>query len=158
MPATMLREFLDKRQIKYSTIEHSPAYTAQEIAATSHIPGKELAKSVIVKMDSKMIMAVLPASRRINFSRLKEVTCAKTAELATEREFEELFPDCQLGAMPPFGNLYDMEVLVDKSLTDDDEIAFNACNHRELIRMSFEDFTMLVKPAILEFAWKPLGG
>ena len=158
MPATMLREFLDKRQIKYSTIEHSPAYTAQEIAATSHIPGKELAKSVIVKMDSKMIMAVLPASRRINFSRLKEVTGAKTAELATEREFEELFPDCQLGAMPPFGNLYDMEVLVDKSLTDDDEIAFNACNHRELIRMSFEDFTMLVKPIILEFAWKPLGG
>ena len=158
MPATMLREFLNSRQVKYSTIEHSPAYTAQEIAAISHIPGKELAKSVIVKMDGKMVMAVLPASRRINFSRLKEVTDAKTAELATEREFEELFPDCQLGAMPPFGNLYDMEVLVDKSLTDDDEIAFNACNHRELIRMSFEDFTMLVKPAILEFAWKPLGG
>ena len=155
MPATMLREFLDSRQVKYSTIEHSPAYTAQEIAAISHIPGKELAKSVIVKMDGKVVMAVLPASRRINFSRLKEVTGAKTAELATEREFEELFPDCQLGAMPPFGNLYDMDVLVDKSLTDDEEIAFNACNHRELIRLSLADFTRLVKPAILEFAWKP---
>jgi Ala-tRNA(Pro) deacylase len=151
----MLREFLDSHQAKYSTIEHSPAYTAQEIAAISHIPGKELAKSVIVKMDDKVIMAVLPASRRINFSRLKEVTGARTAELATEREFEELFPDCQLGAMPPFGNLYDMDVLVDKSLTDDEEIAFNACNHRELIRLSFEDFKELVKPTILEFAWKP---
>ena len=155
MPASMLREFLDSHQVKYSTIEHSPAYTAQEIAAISHIPGKELAKSVIVKMDGKVVMAVLPASRRINFSRLKEVTGAKTAELATEREFEELFPDCQLGAMPPFGNLYDMDVLVDKSLTDDEEIAFNACNHRELIRLSLADFTRLVKPAILEFAWKP---
>ncbi|HSG17331.1 MAG TPA: YbaK/EbsC family protein [Anaerolineae bacterium] len=155
MPASMLREFLDSHQAKYSTIEHSPAYTAQEIAAISHIPGKELAKSVIVKMDDKVIMAVLPASRRINFSRLKEVTGARTAELATEREFEELFPDCQLGAMPPFGNLYDMDVLVDKSLTDDEEIAFNACNHRELIRLSFEDFKELVKPTILEFAWKP---
>jgi Ala-tRNA(Pro) deacylase len=106
-------------------------------------------------MDDKVIMAVLPASRRINFSRLKEVTGARTAELATEREFEELFPDCQLGAMPPFGNLYDMDVLVDKSLTDDEEIAFDACNHRELIRLSFEDFKELVKPTILEFAWKP---
>jgi len=155
MPDTMLREFLDSRQVKYSTIEHSPAYTAQEIAAISHIPGKELAKSVIVKMDGKMIMAVLPASRRINFSRLKEVVGATTAELATEREFEERFPDCQLGAMPPFGNLYDMVVLVDKSLADDEEIAFNACNHRELIRLSFEDFTRLVEPQILDFAWKP---
>ena len=155
MPATMLREFLNSRQVKYSTIEHSPAYTAQEIAAISHIPGKELAKSVIVKMDGKMVMAVLPASRRINFSRLKEVTDAKTAELATEREFEELFPDCQLGAMPPFGNLYNMDVLVDKSLTDDEEIAFNACNHRELIRLSFQDFKRLVEPTILEFTWKP---
>ncbi|MFN2222797.1 MAG: YbaK/EbsC family protein [Chloroflexota bacterium] len=155
MPATMLREFLDNHQVEYSTVEHSPAYTAQEIAAISHIPGKELAKSVIVKMDDKMVMAVLPASRRINFSRLKEITNAKTVELATEREFVELFPDCQLGAMPPFGNLYDMDVLVDKSLAEDEEIAFNACNHHELIRLSFKDFTKLVKPTILEFTWKP---
>lgn len=155
MPATMLREFLDSRHVKYSTIEHSPAYTAQEVAAISHIPGKELAKSVIIKLDDKMVMAVLPASRRINFSRLIEVTGAKTAELATEREFEELFPDCQLGAMPPFGNLYDMDVLVDNSLADDEVIAFNACNHRELIRLSFEDFNRLVEPTVLAFSWRP---
>ena len=155
MPASMLREFLDRHQVKYSTIKHSPAYTAQEIAAITHIPGKELAKSIIVKIDGKVVMLVLPASRRINFSRLKEVTDAKTAELADERDFEELFPDCQLGAMPPFGNLYDMDVLVDKSLADDEEIAFNACNHRELIRLSFQDFEELVKPTVLEFAWRP---
>lgn len=155
MPATMLKRFLDSHQVKYSTVEHSPAYTAQEVAAISHIPGKELAKSVIIKMDGKVVMVVLPAARRINFSQLKAVTGATTAELATEREFEERFPDCQLGAMPPFGNLYDMDVLVDESLANDEEIAFNACNHRELIRLSFADFTRLVKPKILDFAWKP---
>ena len=117
-----LQEFLDTHQVKYSTIKHSPAYTAQEIAAVSHIPGNEMAKSIIVKLDGKMVMAVLPASHRINFNRLKQVTGAKTAELATESEFEELFPDCQLGAMPPFGNLYDLSVFVDESLADDEEI------------------------------------
>ena len=158
MPATMLREFLDSHQVKYSIVEHSPAYTAQEIAAISHIPGKEMAKSIIVKIDGKVVMTVLPASHRINFDRLKQVTDAKTAELASEREFEELFPDCQLGAMPPFGNLYDMDVLVDKSLVDDEEIAFNACNHHELIRMAVKDFLNLVKPRILEFGWPPYAG
>jgi len=155
MSAPRLLEFLDSQHIKYSTIEHSPAYTAQEVAASSHTPGKELAKSVIVKIDSQVIMAVLPASRRINFDRLKQVSGAKTVELATEREFADLFPDCQLGAMPPFGNLYDVPVLVDESLTDDEEIVFNACNHHELIRLAFEDFTELVKPRILAFTWKP---
>jgi Ala-tRNA(Pro) deacylase len=155
MPAETLREFLNSHQVEYSTTKHPPAYTAQEIAAISHTPGRELAKSVIIKLDGKMVMVVLPASRRINFSRLKEVTDAKTVELATEREFDALFPDCQLGAMPPFGNLYDMKVLVDNSLADDEEIVFNACTHRELIRLSFKDFTSLVKPRILEFTWKP---
>jgi Ala-tRNA(Pro) deacylase len=155
MAATRLQEFLDSHQVKYSTIKHSPAYTAQEIAAVTHIPGEELAKSIIVKLDGKMVMAVLPASHRINFNRLKQVTRANTVELASEREFEDLFPDCQLGAMPPFGNLYDMDVLVDKSLVDDEEIAFNACNHHELIRMTFKDFQKLVEPQILKFTYQP---
>lgn len=155
MPTSTLFEILDSRNIKYSTIEHTPAYTAQEIAASSHTPGRELAKSIIVKLDGRLVMAVLPASRRINFDRLKQVSGAETVELATEREFADLFPDCQLGAMPPFGNLYDMAVLVDESLTDDEEIVFNACNHHELIRMAFEDFTKLVEPRILDFTWKP---
>ncbi|HSH12972.1 MAG TPA: YbaK/EbsC family protein [Desulfurivibrionaceae bacterium] len=146
---------MDGHQVKYETTEHSPAYTAQEIAAVTHTPGRELAKSVIVKMDGKMVMIVLPASRRINFSRLKEATGAKSIELASEQEFEARFPDCQLGAMPPFGNLYDMDVFVDESLADDEEIAFNACNHLELMRLAFQDFERLVRPKILSFTWKP---
>lgn len=155
MPAARLLDFLNSHQVKYQTISHSPAYTAQEIAAVSHTPGKELIKSVIVNLDDRKIMAVLPASHRINFSRLKQAARAKTAELATEREFAQLFPDCQLGAMPPFGNLYDLEVFVDESVTEEQEIAFNACNHHELVRMTFEDFKQLVKPRILNFTWKP---
>ena len=155
MPALRLHEFLDSHQVKYLKIEHSPAYTAQEIAAVTHTPGRELAKSIIVKIDGKIVRAVLPASRRINFNRLKQITRAKTAELATEGEFEELFPDCQLGAMPPFGNLYDIDVFVDESLVDDEEIAFNACNHHELIRLAFKDFKKLVDPKIMGFTWKP---
>ncbi len=155
MPVSRLREFLDSHQVKYTTLEHSPAYTAQEIAAVSHTPGKELAKSVIVKIDGRMAMAVLPASHRINFSRLKEATKAKMVELATEREFGDMFPDCQLGAMPPFGNLYELEVFVDESLAKDEEITFNACTHHELIRLAYKDFESLVKPKVIKFTWKP---
>jgi Ala-tRNA(Pro) deacylase len=152
MPKQRLLEFLDANRVKYMKLEHSPAYTAQEIAATAHIPGKELAKSVIVKLDGQMVMAVLPADHRINFDKLKEVTGASKVTLANESEFGELFPDCSLGAMPPFGNLYGMDVFVDESLTEGDEIAFNACTHTELIRLSYLDFEALVKPKIVKFS------
>lgn len=151
MPTQRLREFLDTNRVKYIKIEHSPAYTAQEIAATAHIPGKELAKSVIVKLDDQMVMAVLPADHRINFDKLREVSGAGKVTLADESEFSELFPDCSLGAMPPFGNLYGMDVLVDESLTKGDKIAFNACTHTELIRLSYRDFAALVKPKVFRF-------
>lgn len=152
MPTQRLREFLDTNRVKYIKIEHSPAYTAQEIAATAHIPGKELAKSVIVKLDGQMVMAVLPADHRIDFDKLREVSGAGKVTLADESEFSELFPDCSLGAMPPFGNLYGMDVLVDESLTKGDKIAFNACTHTELIRLSYRDFAALVKPKIFKFS------
>jgi Ala-tRNA(Pro) deacylase len=151
MPTQRLREFLDTNRVKYIKIEHSPAYTAQEIAATAHIPGKELAKSVIVKLDGQMVMAVLPADHRIDFDKLREVSGAGKVTLADESEFSELFPDCSLGAMPPFGNLYGMDVLVDESLTKGDKIAFNACTHTELIRLSYRDFAALVKPKVFRF-------
>jgi Ala-tRNA(Pro) deacylase len=151
MPTQRLREFLDANQIKYLKIEHSPAYTAQEIAATAHIPGKELAKSVIIQLDGEMVMAVLPADHRINFDRLKEVSGASSVTLADESDFGDLFPDCSLGAMPPFGNLYGMDVLVDERLAEGDEIAFNACTHTELIRLSYRDFAALVKPKVFRF-------
>ena len=152
MPIKRLKDFLDKNNIEYITICHSLAFNAQRVAATTHIPGKELAKTVMVKLDGKMAMAVLPASYLVNLSLLKETTGASKVELANEMEFKHLFPECEIGAMPPFGNLYDMEVYVAESLAEDDEIAFNAGTHIELIRMAFEDFENLVQPVVLRFS------
>jgi Ala-tRNA(Pro) deacylase len=152
MPVKKLKEFLGKNKVKYVTLSHSEAYTAQEIASSAHIPGKELAKTVIVKIDNKMAMAVLPASQRVYFDLLKKATGAKKVELATEGEFQDLFPECEIGAMPPFGNLYEMDVFVDESLSEDEEIAFNAGSHTELIRLSYKDFESLVKPKVVKFS------
>jgi len=149
MPAQTLKSFLDTNHVKYKTITHSPQYTAQEIAASAHIPGKELAKTVIVKMDGEFAMAVLPASQHVSLTRLKEAAGAGDAELASEQEFEKLFPDCELGAMPPFGNLYDMPVYAAEQLTEDEEIAFNAGSHTELVQLKFRDFDKLVHPKVV---------
>jgi Ala-tRNA(Pro) deacylase len=108
MPFQKLKEFLDRHEIKYVLISHSVAYTAQGIAALTHISGEELAKTVIVKTDGALAMAVLPASLHVDLPRLKAVAGAKSAELASEAEFQERFPDCETGAMPPFGNLFTM--------------------------------------------------
>jgi Ala-tRNA(Pro) deacylase len=121
-----LKEFLDSHNIKYVVISHSVAYTAAGIAALTHIPGKELAKTVIVKVDGALAMAVVSASQHVDLALLKTVTGAKSVDLATEGEFKERFPDCEVGAMPPFGNLYGMTVFADESLSHDKEIAFNA--------------------------------
>lgn len=152
MPVKKLKEFLDSNNVEYITINHSMAFTAQRIAAVSHIPGKELAKTVMIKIDGNMAMAVLPASYKVDFNLLKEVSGAKTVELATETEFKGLFPECELGGMPPFGNLYNMEVYVAQSLTEDEEIAFNAGSHTELIRMNYKDYVRLVEPKVLKFS------
>ncbi|UCD17451.1 MAG: YbaK/EbsC family protein [Candidatus Zixiibacteriota bacterium] len=154
MPVKKLKDFLDSNDIKYVTISHSSAYTAQQIAASACIPGKELAKTVIVKLDGKMSMAVLPASYKVDFDLLKEATGAGKAELAGEQEFKDMFPECDIGAMPPFGNLYGMEVFVAESLAEDREIAFNAGSHIELVKMSYKDFESLVKPKVLKFSLK----
>jgi Ala-tRNA(Pro) deacylase len=152
MPIKKLKEFLDNNNIKYVTIEHSPSYTAQEIAASAHIPGKELAKTVIVKIDGKMAMAVLPASFKVNFGLLKKASSAKNVTLAGEDDFKDMFPDCDVGAMPPIGNLYGMDVYVDEQLTKDKEIAFNAGSHSELIRLEYKDFERLVHPKVEKFS------
>jgi Ala-tRNA(Pro) deacylase len=154
MPVKKLIEYLDSHKIKYTTISHSPVFTAQEIAASAHIPGKELAKTVMVKIDSKMAMAVLPASYRIDFDLLKEAAGASTIELASEKEFEDLFPGCEVGAMPPFGNLYGMDVFAAASLAEDTDIVFNAGSHSELISLPYKDFEKLVGPTVLKFAHK----
>ncbi|OLD27432.1 MAG: deacylase [Acidobacteria bacterium 13_1_40CM_3_55_6] len=152
MPATKLKEFLDSQNVKYVNISHSAAYTAQEIAASAHIPGQELAKTVMVRLDGKLAMAVLPASYKVDLNALKQATRTNQVELAGEQEFRSQFPECELGAMPPFGNLYDLQVYVDQSLTKDDTIAFNAGSHTELIKLSYKDFESLVRPKILKFA------
>jgi Ala-tRNA(Pro) deacylase len=152
MPVEKLKSFLDEKRAKYVSIKHSLAYTAQEIAASAHIHGKELAKTVIVRLDGKTAMAVLPASRRIDMEMLRAAAKAKSAELASEQEFRDLFPGCSLGAMPPFGNLYGMDVFCDSALAADAEIAFNAGSHTELIRMAFKNFAELAKPVLAKIA------
>jgi len=149
MPAQTLKTFLDSNHVKYTTITHSPEYTAQEVAASAHIPGKDLAKTVIVKVDGEFAMAVLPASMHVSLARLREAAGAGDAEIASEEEFEKLFPDCELGAMPPFGNLYDMPVFAAEQLTEDDEIAFNAGSHSELVQLAYSDFDKLVHPKVV---------
>ena len=152
MPAKKLKEFLDDRKVKYVTIDHSLAYTAQEIAAAANIAGKELAKTIMVKIDGKMAMAVLPASFRVDTNLLTKVAGAKKVEIADEEEFQDLFPGCEVGAMSPFGNLYNLPVFVDESLAQDRDIVFNAGSHRELIRMSYQDFEKLAKSIVADFS------
>jgi Ala-tRNA(Pro) deacylase len=160
MPVKKLKDFLDSHNVKYVTVKHSLAYTAQEIAQSAHISGKELAKTIVVRMDGKMAMAVLPASRKINLDLLRQAAGVAKAELAAEWEFKDRFPGCDLGAMPPFGNLYGMDVFVAEELTADKEIAFNAGSHTELIRVSYKDFESLVHPRVVRLTsapWLELG-
>jgi Ala-tRNA(Pro) deacylase len=155
MPVKKLKKLLDTENVKYVTVSHSPAFTAQETAASAHIPGKELAKTVMVIIDGKMAMAILPAYCRLDFELLKAAAKAREVELATEKEFKDMFPECDVGAMPPFGNLYGMEVFVAEKLAEDEEIAFNAGSHTELIKLSYKDFERLVMPTVARLAQAP---
>jgi len=151
MPVKKLKEFLDKEKIKYVSIIHSPAYTAQEVAASAHITGKELAKTVIVQLDGDTAMAVLPANRKIVLQDLRDVTRADQVKFVPEDDFKKQFPDCETGAMPPFGNLYGMEVFVAASLTRNDEIVCTAGSHTEVIKLAYQDFERLVRPHVVSF-------
>lgn len=151
MAAKKLKEFLDREKVKYVSLIHSPAYTAQEVAASAHIRGQEVAKTVIVELDGKMAMAVLPANRKVVLQDLREVTGSDQVKFASEEEFRERFPECETGAMPPFGNLYGMDVYVAEGLAQNQEIAFNAGSHTEVIRMAYQDFERLVQPRVMSF-------
>jgi Ala-tRNA(Pro) deacylase len=147
-----LKEFLDSQNVQYVVISHSVAYTAAEIAALTHIPGRELAKTVMVKVDGELAMAVVSAPQRVDLEVLKAATGAPSVTLAGESEFKKRFPDCEVGAMPPFGNLYGMTVYAEHDLSKDKEIAFNAGSHRELVRMAWADYERLVEPKLLPVA------
>ncbi|HLP14945.1 MAG TPA: YbaK/EbsC family protein [Bacteroidota bacterium] len=146
-----LVEFLDTNAVKYTILSHSLSYTALEVAHSVNLPGKEIAKTVIVWMDGQMAMVVLPGTSVINFTALREQVGAKNIELASESEFSSRFPECEVGAMPPFGNLFGMPVIAATTLAEDREIAFNAGSHHELVRMGYDDFITLVKPMIASF-------
>ena len=146
-------ELLDKSEVRYEVTEHPPAFTAQQVAAVEHEPGKYVAKPVIVKADGKYMMCVLSACYKIDLGALKSQLGAKSVELAQEKETGKIFDDCELGAEPPFGNLYDLPTIMDKVLEKDDHITFQAGTHEKAIRMSMDDYKKLVEPNVLEFSY-----
>ena len=151
MIARKLKEFLNQNQVKYVTITHSPAYTAQEVAASAHVAGRHMAKTVIIHLAGRLAMAVLPANRKIILQDLLNLTGSEDVRFATESEFASRFPDCEVGAMPPFGNLYGMDVYVAPALAEDGRLAFNAGSHTEIIELAYTDFARLVNPKLMMF-------
>jgi Ala-tRNA(Pro) deacylase len=147
-----LKDYLEQNQVSYELGYHVRAYTAQEIAAAQHVPGKEMAKAVMVKTDGKNIMLVLPASYRVEMKKLKGVLNSKKVVMVKEEEFQELFPDCEIGAMPPFGNLYNLEVWVDQVLTEDEFIVSQAGSHVETLKIKYSDYVRLVNPKVGDFS------
>ena len=149
MPSKILKDFLDNNEIKYVSIMHSLAFTAVDIAKSAHIPSKEMAKTVIIKIGDELAMVVVPANFKVKLNLLQQALDSDNIELANELEFIKRFSDCEVGAMPPFGNLYDMEVYVTESLTEDEKITFNAGSHSEVIQMDYKDYESLVKPRFI---------
>ena len=146
-------EFLDKEGVAYETLEHAPVFSSQGLAAIEHEPGKYVAKPVIVKADDRYIMCVLPAPRKVDLGRLKDQLDAASVALAEEDEIGKLFPDCELGAEPPFGNLYELPTVMDQTLEQDDHIVFQAGTHGKAVRLSMGDYRRLVEPKVLEFTF-----
>ena len=148
MATRRIKEFLDGNKVKYVVISHSPAYTAQEVAASAHVPGKRVAKTVIVDIDGKLAMAVVPADHGVEMGLLRSAADASFVGLADESQFVDRFEGCKLGAMPPLGSLFGMDTFVDKDLTHEEFISFNAGTHTEIIAMRFNDFRKLAHPKI----------
>lgn len=145
-----LEQYLTESNVEYEVKVHGEAFTAQEIAAAQHVPGRQVAKVVILKSNDSYIMAVIQAQCKVNLEKLKSELGAKEVRLATEEEFKDLFPDCELGAMPPFGTLYDIKVIVDDCLAEMKNIYFNAGTHTQTVKMKYEDYSKLVKPQLMD--------
>jgi Ala-tRNA(Pro) deacylase len=149
--APSLKAYLDHERVHYDVLPHAETFRATAIAHTLHAQEKAVAKVVMMKAAERFAMAVLPASWHVDLHRLREVFHTKRVRLASEEEFQVLFPDCELGAMPPFGTLYGVPVYVDRSLAEDEEIIFEAGTHSDAIRMRYMDFAALVFPVVTEF-------
>jgi Ala-tRNA(Pro) deacylase len=155
MISTRLKQFLDDNGVGYDVMHHDPAFTAQELAARLHVPGREFTKAVVVKTDAGYLLVALPAPLRINFKMLAKGMGVKKCRLANETEFQQLFPDCELGAMPPFGNLYNMPTYVDQDVALNENIVINAGTHAEAIRLRYADFARLARPRLIRFGEPP---
>jgi Ala-tRNA(Pro) deacylase len=149
-----IQDYLEKAGVTFEIKEHKPTFSAQQMAAAEHEPGRFVAKPVIVKVDGKNMMCVLAASRKIDLSELKKGLGAKSVELVEEDEVGRIFGDCELGAEPPFGNLYDLPTLMDKALEDDDHIMFQAGSHDKAVRIKMDDYRKLAKPKVVEFSYQ----
>ncbi len=152
MPASKIKKYLDGHDVKYLVVSHPPAYTARDTALSAYFSVPEIAKTVIVRMDDKIAMIVVPGCYKVDFDVLKDFMDVSKIDLVAEEELERLFPDCEIGAMPPFGNLYFLNVYIAKSLAEQDVIIFNAGNHHELIEMRYKDYERLVHPRVVNFA------
>ena len=155
MITSRLKDFLEREGVRYTLVPHSPSYTATQTAQAAHVPGREFAKAVMVKIDGRLAMAVLSASEKLDLARLKHAAGAKHVYLAPEDEFDKWFPGCEPGAMPPFGNLYGMAVYVSRSLAADEEIAFNAGSHAEAIKIRYQDYDRVVQPVVAKLSAEP---
>ncbi len=151
MTCKKLVHFLEEREVKYVAIRHSKAYTAQEIAESAHVSGNDFAKVVMLKADEEMTMAVLPAPDKIDLKLLRQVLGVQGVHFADENEFQDHFPGCEVGAMPPFGNLYGIRVISAQTLSDCKTISFNSGLHTEIIQMDYDKYIKLVNPEIMDF-------
>lgn len=152
MLSPRLHNFLDERHVPYTTLPHERTLTAHETAAAAHVGNQLFAKTVMLKIDGDLAMMVMPAAYRVDLVRLSRALGGRTVELAQETEFKDAFPDCELGAMPPFGHLYGIPVYVDSRLAAQPEIAFNAGSHTDAVRMSYAEFERLAQPELLWLA------
>lgn len=149
MPAQQLKDFLDEAAVEYMCLSHPPAYTAQELAHHVKIAGDRVVKTVIIELDGKMAMLVMPATWRIRWDRLSRILDTDFLDLADEQEFKDRFPNCEVGAMPPFGHLFGMSVYCSEAMTEQPELAFAAGSHSESVHMKTADFLTLVQPMVL---------
>ncbi|MDP4174490.1 MAG: YbaK/EbsC family protein [Bacteroidota bacterium] len=149
-----VKDYLQKRDVRFKDIFHPVSFSAQETAARAHVKGREFAKTVLIFVDNKMVMTVLPASHFIDFDKLKTTLKAVKVGLASESEFKSRFPGCEVGAMPPFGNLFNMEVYMSESLLVNRDVTFNAGSHTEAITISIGEFVRIINPKILDFTRK----
>jgi len=152
MLAQQLTDLFERNHVYYKRLVHATAYTSQGVAAATHVPGREVAKTVVVRIDGSFVLAVLPAPLRVDLERLRKAVGGETAALATEAELERLFPGCEVGAEPPFGELYGLPVWVEASLLEDEWIVFNGGTHGEAVEISYADFERLAHPRVARFA------